>query len=64
LLVVVKAKDADPTKEGILGHLAGKLAKWQLPDDVAFVDELPLTATGKISKLALRSRFASSVLPG
>ena len=37
--------------------LADKLAKWQLPDEVAFVDELPHTATGKISKRELRARF-------
>ena len=38
-------------------------AKWQLPDDMVFVDELPLTATGKVSKLTLRERFADHVLP-
>jgi fatty-acyl-CoA synthase len=58
LLVVVKAKGADPSKESILGELSHKLARWQLPDDVVFVDEIPLTATGKISKRALRSRFS------
>lgn len=58
LLVVVKAKDADPTKEAILAHLATKLAKWQLPDDVVFVESLPLTATGKVSKKDLRGRFS------
>jgi fatty-acyl-CoA synthase len=38
-------------------------AKWQLPDDILFVDDLPLTATGKISKLTLRRHFADYVLP-
>ena len=58
LLVVVKAPGADPTKEQVLAHVATKLAKWQVPDDVVFVDSLPLTATGKISKKDLRTAFA------
>ena len=58
LLVVVKAPGADPSKEQILAHVAAKLAKWQVPDDVVFVDSLPLTATGKISKKDLRIAFA------
>jgi fatty-acyl-CoA synthase len=58
LLVVVKAPGANPTRDGILAHVAGKLAKWQVPDDVVFVDSLPLTATGKISKKDLRAKFA------
>ena len=43
--------------------LAGTLAKWQLPDDVVFVDQLPMTATGKISKKDLRAQFAEYKLP-
>ncbi len=58
LLIVVKTKDAEPTKEQILAHLATRLAKWQLPDDIVFVDQLPLTATGKVSKKDLRGRFS------
>ncbi|MEZ0301451.1 MAG: AMP-binding protein, partial [Hyphomicrobiaceae bacterium] len=58
LLVVVKAPGADPTKAQILDVLASKIAKWQLPDDVVFVDALPMTATGKISKKDLRAKFA------
>ena len=58
LLVVVKAAGADPTREQILAHLASRLAKWQVPDDVVFTDSLPLTATGKISKKDLRARYA------
>jgi fatty-acyl-CoA synthase len=42
----------------VLAHVAAKLAKWQVPDDVVFVDSLPLTATGKISKKDLRAKFA------
>ena len=58
LLVVVKAPGAEPTKAEILDALATRVAKWQLPDDVVFVDQLPLTATGKISKKDLRAQFA------
>jgi fatty-acyl-CoA synthase len=50
LLVVVKAPGANPTKAEILDVLGAKIAKWQMPDDVVFVDALPMTATGKISK--------------
>jgi 3-(methylthio)propionyl---CoA ligase len=63
LLVVVKAPDANPTKAQILDVLGAKIAKWQLPDDVVFVDALPMTATGKISKKDLRAKFASHKLP-
>jgi fatty-acyl-CoA synthase len=63
LLVAVKAPGADPTKAEVLDVLASRIAKWQLPDDVVFVDALPLTATGKISKKDLRARFADYKLP-
>jgi len=58
LLIVVRGKDSAVTKEQILAFLDGKIAKWWIPEDVAFVDEIPHTATGKISKLELRKRFA------
>jgi fatty-acyl-CoA synthase len=63
VLVVVKAPGANPSKEQILDHVATKLAKWQVPDDVLFVDALPLTATGKISKRDLRKQFVDYRLP-
>lgn len=63
LLLVVKAPGANPTKADILAQLSAKLAKWQLPDDVVFLDQLPLTATGKVSKRELRTRFADHKLP-
>jgi fatty-acyl-CoA synthase len=63
LLVAVKAPGADPSKAEILDTLAAHLAKWQLPDDVVFVESLPMTATGKISKKDLRARFADYKLP-
>jgi fatty-acyl-CoA synthase len=63
LLVAVKAPGAEPSKAEILEVLASRIAKWQLPDDVVFVDALPMTATGKISKKDLRARFAGYKLP-
>ena len=58
LLIVQARDDAQPQKEEILGLLAERVAKWQVPDDVVYVDELPMTATGKVSKLTLRKNFA------
>jgi fatty-acyl-CoA synthase len=63
LLVAVKKPGEEPTKQEILDTLTAKLAKWQLPDDVVFIDALPLTATGKISKKDLRARFMDYKLP-
>jgi fatty-acyl-CoA synthase len=63
LLVVVKKPNAEVSKESVLAHLQGKVAKWWLPDDVVFADEIPHTATGKISKLTLRERYKSYVFP-
>ncbi|MCP4755713.1 MAG: long-chain-fatty-acid--CoA ligase [Proteobacteria bacterium] len=57
LVVAVKEKDSDVTKEDVIEHLKNSLAKWQLPDDVVFVDELPHTATGKILKTVLRDKY-------
>ena len=54
---------ATVTKENVIEHLKGSLAKWQLPDDVIFVDELPHTATGKILKTKLRSEYGDYKLP-
>jgi fatty-acyl-CoA synthase len=63
LLVVVLKPGASATREELLGFYAGKVAKWWIPDDVAFVDKLPLTATGKLSKLQLRKQFEGYTLP-
>jgi fatty-acyl-CoA synthase len=63
LLVVVLKKDQTAAKDEILGFMQGQIAKWWLPDDVAFVDEIPHTATGKIQKTALRDRFKDYRLP-
>ncbi|MCX2860999.1 3-(methylthio)propionyl-CoA ligase [Paucibacter sp. PLA-PC-4] len=63
LLVVVKKPDAQVTREELLAFFEGRIAKWQIPDDVAFVAEIPHTATGKIQKLKLREQFKSYRLP-
>ena len=63
LLVIVLKKGEVATKDDILGFMQGKTAKWWMPDDVMFVDEIPHTATGKIQKITLRQRFKDYVLP-
>jgi fatty-acyl-CoA synthase len=57
LLVVVKKPGAAVTREELLAFYQGKVAKWQVPDDVAFVDAIPLGATGKMQKMKLREQF-------
>lgn len=64
LLICVAKPDQQIAKEELLGFMAGKVAKWWLPDDVAFVDELPHNATGKIHKMKLREIFRDYRLPG
>jgi acyl-CoA synthetase (AMP-forming)/AMP-acid ligase II len=63
LLIVVKKKDQDTTRDHVLQFLEGKVAKWWMPDDVVFVDDLPHTATGKLQKMKLREKFRSYQLP-
>lgn len=63
LLVVVRKPGAELTREELLAFFEGRIAKWQIPDDVAFVDEIPHTATGKIQKLKLRETFKNHPLP-
>ena len=63
LLVVVRRPDMDVTRDELIAFYDGKVAKWWIPDDVAFVDELPHTATGKLQKLKLRELFRDYVLP-
>ena len=57
LLVVVQKPDARLTRAEILAHFACKVAKWQVPDDVVFVDAIPLGPTGKMLKSKLRDQF-------
>ena len=63
LLIVIPKKDKKPTREDILKFMEGKIAKWWMPDDVVFVEEIPHTATGKILKTALRDPFGDYRLP-
>jgi fatty-acyl-CoA synthase len=51
------------TKEEVLEHLRPQFAKWWLPDDVVFIDEIPKTSVGKFSKKDLRERFKDYKLP-
>ena len=64
LLIVVAKKGSNPTREEMLDFIRPKVAKWWLPDDVVFVDEIPHTATGKIQKTTLRESFRDYRLPG
>ena len=61
LLVVVKkpdvTQDEEILKKDILAFFEGKVAKWWIPDDVTFIEKMPLTATGKLMKLSLRDMF-------
>ena len=63
LLLVVKKPGTDVSKEDLIAFYDGKIAKWWTPDDVAFIDALPVGATGKILKNKLREQFKDHVLP-
>ena len=58
LLLVVPKPGSNPTAEEILGFYDDKVAKWWIPDAVEFVDNLPLTATGKLWKAELKKQYA------
>jgi fatty-acyl-CoA synthase len=63
-VLVVKLNEGETaTKEEFIEHLQGKIAKWWMPDDVVFVDDIPLGATGKIDKKLIRERMKAYVLP-
>ena len=62
LLVVVKKPGADVTAAELLAFYEGKIAKWWTPDDVVFVDAIPLGATGKMLKNRLRELFENHLL--
>jgi len=64
LLIVVKKEGCDPSKTSILDVIGQEHAKWQVPDDVVFIDEMPLTATGKIDKKPLRIKFENYLING
>lgn len=64
LLVVVKKPDAEVSRTDLIKFYEGKIAKWWTPDDVVFVDAIPLGATGKMQKNKLRDQFRQHRLPG
>jgi fatty-acyl-CoA synthase len=64
LLLVVAKPGSGVTAEAIRAHLATKVAKWWLPDEILFVDDLPHTATGKLLKTELRARYRHHQLAG
>ncbi len=63
LLIVVKKSGAELSKDTMLKFYEGKVARWCVPDDVVFVEQLPHTATGKLSKITLREQFKDYCLP-
>lgn len=63
LLIVIPKQGRKLSKSDMLQFFEGKVAKWWVPDDVIFVDEIPHTATGKILKMALREQFRDYRLP-
>jgi fatty-acyl-CoA synthase len=64
IVAVVKKPGAEVTREDLLKFYEGKTAKWQIPDDVVFVDAIPLGATGKMLKTRLREMLKDYKLPG
>jgi fatty-acyl-CoA synthase len=64
LCCVVLREGASITAEDLLDHLRGRVAKWWLPDEFAFVEEVPKTSVGKFDKKVLRSRLTEGTLEG
>jgi len=62
LLVAVKKEGLNPTIDSIKQQISSEHAKWQVPDDVIFISEMPLTATGKIDKKVLRAQYSEHYL--
>ena len=63
IVAVVKKPGIQVTREELLAFYEGKTAKWQIPDDVVFVDSIPIGATGKMLKTKLREQLNDYVLP-
>ena len=63
LLLAVMKPGATVSREDLLGFYDGKVARWWVPDDVVFIDELPHTATGKVLKTSLRDTYKNHQLP-
>ncbi|MGH6627070.1 MAG: 3-(methylthio)propionyl-CoA ligase [Burkholderiaceae bacterium] len=64
IIAVVKKPGAEVSREELLKFYEGKIAKWQIPDDVVFVDAIPLGPTGKMLKTRLREMLKDYKLPG
>lgn len=64
LLLVTLKPGRSVSRDGLIAHLAGRFARWSLPDDVVFLDEMPYTATGKIKKAELRDRYRDYLARG
>ncbi|MBP6850984.1 MAG: fatty-acid--CoA ligase [Rhodoferax sp.] len=64
IIAVVRKPGAEVTREALLAFYEGKIAKWQIPDDVVFVEAIPLGGTGKMQKTKLRDMLRDYVLPG
>jgi fatty-acyl-CoA synthase len=64
IVVVVKKPGLEVSRDELLDFYHGKTAKWQIPDDVVFVDAIPLGATGKMLKTELRKKLIDYRLPG
>jgi fatty-acyl-CoA synthase len=62
LACVVTVPGEELTEDEVLGFLEGKVAKWQLPKGVVWIDEVPKTSVGKFSKKTLRDRFADMLM--
>ncbi|MBV9000566.1 MAG: long-chain fatty acid--CoA ligase [Solirubrobacterales bacterium] len=60
MAVLVLKEGAEATPEDLRQHLSGHFAKWQLPERMEFIDEIPRTATGKFKKIALREQFVET----
>jgi 3-(methylthio)propionyl---CoA ligase len=63
IVAVVKRPGMDVSREDLIKFFDGKTAKWQIPDDVVFVDAIPLGATGKMQKMKLREQLKDYKLP-
>ena len=63
LLLVVRSDGSTLSRDDMLAYFEGRVAKWWIPDDVVFVDQLPHTATGKLLKTKLRDEYRDYVLP-
>jgi len=64
LALVVRRPGSEVTAEELLTHLEGRVAKWWLPDQIDFADDLPKTGTGKFDKKVVRERYSDLLLEG